>query len=183
MKKLLLLSLGLLFVSLLPRAVAAHVLIADQTGTYGAILHIMPGDDPVAGEVSQLFFDISGVNFDTAQYDFVLQIRTADDEVVRVPASRVSATGVQAEVVFASRGVYSLELFGQPKNGIAALHFVHTKRITRGAGHVPEPSERYTWAEAGLVAAVMGGLVILVLCINRRAALFQYMYAAQKRRG
>ena len=38
-------------------SVQAHVLVADESNTYGAVIHVMPDDDAVAGTETTIYFD------------------------------------------------------------------------------------------------------------------------------
>lgn len=182
MKKLLVI-LVLFTLAFMPVTAAAHVLITDSTGGYGAVLHIMPGDDPIAGETAQLFFDIKGEDFQVADYIFTLIVRGDDGIETAVQTSRVGETSVRAEVIFPQRGVYSLNLKGQARAIDYEISFATTQRVSRGNGDNTAGTVRYAWAEAGLVSAITGGLAILIVCINRRADIAAYPRTVHKRRG
>lgn len=182
MKKLLALFTAVILVLQSTSNISAHILIADESGRYGAVLHILPGDDPAVNEPAQLFFDIKGDDFRADTYEFSLVIRNENGESIDTVIGNVGATSVQAETVFPARGVYKIELVGEKKPG-DRLVFRHTQRVVRGDGGGVNASSRYIWAEVGLVAAITGIIAIVIIMISRRVAIAAYTYAVTKRKG
>ena len=98
---------------LVPAKASAHVLISDTSRHVGAVLHITPDDDPVAGEPSGLFFDIQNTDVSHDNYSFSLTITNTEGEQALVPII-VSGTTVSASYVFPSQAAYTILLKAEP---------------------------------------------------------------------
>lgn len=163
MKKL---SVALVLVfTLLPLSKAsAHVFILDTTQATGAVLHINPDDDPIAGEKSQFFFDsqaLSGAN----EASFSITIDGTVDDV----EMEVNDTLATAEYVFASQGVYKLEF--TVSSGGDTYVFEHTQRVSRGVSDSPLDEPVHAWAEVALVTGIAGLALLAIIVFNRRLAI------------
>lgn len=134
----------------------AHVLITDHTNTIGAVLHINPDDDPVAGESATLFLDpqISEKVIDSMQ----LTIRNADGTETVVDDSYT--------YVFPAQGLYELT-FAVNSSGYNYI-FTHTQLVSRGVstGSLDKPT--YMWAEVLVLMAVIGFALLIVFILNYR---------------
>lgn len=53
---------GVLTIMSFSQKAYAHVLVSDESNTVGAVLHITPDDDPIAGESAHIFFDVQDKN-------------------------------------------------------------------------------------------------------------------------
>lgn len=136
----------------------------------GAILHITPDDDPIAGESSSLVFDIQNQNVTNTTYSFTLEISSPHGNKEVIPTS-IKGTVVAASYTFPSRGLYILTLRAEPLDiSKPTLTFRHSQQISRGGG-VAESPPSYPLAEAGLVASVSALLVLGVLFWNNRASM------------
>lgn len=159
MKKLL---SGLFFalVLALPISVQAHVLVSDEQDSKGAILHVSPDDDPIAGEESDLFFDLQDDELD-ADYVPYLSIANEDGQVDDVDVEK-DANFVTAVYTFPYQGTYQLSL--RIESGNESHTYEMTQEVTRGA--VRNSSERQVepWAYA-LFGLALGGLMVLLLAL------------------
>lgn len=157
----------------------AHVLITDNTGTIGAILHITPDDDPIAGEPSSLFFDIQSDAFSKHAHSVVLQITDDKGHTVDVPAQLIGSS-VSANYIFPQQGVYKIVLSAHAhaetgSHEAAHAHtFTHTQRVARGlAGSVlDEPT--HTWADIGLVLSLCSLVLLFIIGKNKRGDIAKY---------
>lgn len=96
----------------------AHVL--EQDGGIGAVLHISPDDDPVAGELTAIGLDFSnsdpGFNLDRYNVDVSLQgtsVTASTPPVSLQPDGSASLYGT-AQVTFPSPGSYDVIVSGTP---------------------------------------------------------------------
>lgn len=144
--------LVVIFCAVTPVA-SAHVLITDESGKTGAILHINPDDDPVAGEQSNLFFDIQSRNS--------LEGATLTIQQVEVPII-IDANTVRATYVFPSQGAYVITLKTQSET------FVQNQRVSRGISNTNLGKPRYVWAEIALIVCSVGLISMLIVIFNRR---------------
>ena len=118
MKKLFLLA-GLLLFLTFGQRVYAHELKED--GTIQALLHIDPGDEPVAGEQTTFHVEITDTTkkFSTANCDCILQITQGKKTLYDKPMFPKTHGGqppmMMATYTFAKKGDYTLTVSGKPK--------------------------------------------------------------------
>lgn len=167
MKKIFISLIVLLAILVPADSATAHVLITDETNTRGAILHIVPGDDPVAGQTATLFFDAEGGLWqDEKDIQLTITDSAGISDKVEVSASGNLAT---ANYTFKTQGVY--ELVYRIDSGSQIYVFKHSQRVSRGAGSSALDRPVYAWAEALLVASGVAFIILLILFFNRRAAI------------
>lgn len=117
---------------LLPATAAAHVL--EKDGTIGAVLHINPGDDPVAGEQSSFYFDFEDTSgrFSTENCSCHLVIEQDNTAIYDELFSQSSG----GTYTFPARGLYSVKAVGKPLAGDSFQPFTlsYDVRVERGDG-------------------------------------------------
>lgn len=158
----------------------AHVLIRDSKGDLGAIVHIMPDDDPVAGQPAEIFFDIQG---DTLGYsyfkipeDFIYtgKISITDEngrtDVIEI---RDNGSAVVGDYIFPRQGVYKIDLHITSTNG-KEIEFTHNQRVERGVSNSPLDSEQHSWAEAGLVGSLVATAGLSIVGFNNRKRIAEH---------
>lgn len=156
-------------------SVQAHVLIADDQNRVGAVLHITPDDDPIAGELSSIFFDIQNNAVSDKSHSFTLTVLPDNGERVYVPITPAGSM-VSAAYAFPSQGLYELILLAEPLDtSTKSLSFRQSQWVSRG--EVVKAPLQYThiWAEVGLVASVCSLLVIGIIVFNKRNILASYV--------
>ncbi len=164
-----LLGLGIVcIVAMQGSTVSAHVLVMDEEKSAGAILHVIPDDDPVAGKKSTLFFDIqdkivangSAVTLTiTPQYG-------GEREFVK---TTIAGSLVTAEYIFPSQGVYEIRY--TVKTDSDYYVFVDSMRISRGVALAKFDESRHIWAEAILLACAVAAVLCMIIAWNRRDAI------------
>src|SRR5690606_15978623 len=97
---------SILFALILAGSSYAHVLVRDTSGSKGAILHIIPDDDPIAGKKATLYFDAQDVFDDDVRTG--LSITRDDNGEAVVVETKRDGSLVTAEYIFPARGVYNL---------------------------------------------------------------------------
>ena len=147
---------------------AAHVLITDQSASKGAILHVTPDDDPVAGKKATLYLDTQGVVFDGESRAAATVTQKASGETSTVEAA-ISGALITLDYVFPTRGVYEIEYGIESKEGL--IQFTTSMRISRGDVATTQPRSNHTWAEALLAFSGIGCIVLCIVVFNRRDAL------------
>lgn len=144
----------------------AHVLIADERDRVGAVLHITPDDDPIAGKSAHIFYDIQDESYDTGAYKATLEIedvvaRESDEVAMDVQGSYVSG-----EYTFDTQGVYELTLL--IRHADRTDRFVVTQRVSRGTpANVQATKTRYDWAESLLVVSASGIVTLGIVILSR----------------
>lgn len=175
MKKYLLLICTVMAVCLLPASVHAHVLISDDTKKVGAVLHLTPDDDPIAGEPSELFFDIQSNEVSQQTHSFTLKVVAGDGGEAFVPI-QVAGSTVSARFAFPSQGAYTISLHAEPLAiGGRTLQFSHPQRVSRGLVASTQATPSHLWAEVSLIASLCGLLVLGIITYNNRRSLAVYI--------
>lgn len=159
-------GLGLVF----PSAAFAHVLITDTTGTKGAVLHLTPDDDPIAGQPATIYFDVQDLkmNKDTAA---LLIIKANDGSETKIIPT-ISGTLLTASYTFPAQGVYSITYSIQAEN--QTYTFTQSQRVTRGVASQTMAPANYPWAQIVLVGAGVSTLLLVILIVNRRKLIAAY---------
>ncbi len=156
------------------KTVFAHVLVTDDSGEIGALLHVNPDDDPVAGKPSTLFFDIQNDAFLQNEYSFEVTITDKSNGSVEVP---VTSTAVSAsiEYIFPTQGTYTVQLRARPKDSSNKTYiFTHIQRVSSGVTSVLNEKISYIWAELLLFTCGSIALVLGVIFINKRKDIKTY---------
>ncbi len=91
------------------QGVVAHSLVADDSKESGAIIHIAPDDDPVAGEVSSIFIDITSETVSADTHYFSLAVIDTTGFAYPV-ATSVDGTIVSGYYDFPETGTYIVQL-------------------------------------------------------------------------
>ena len=151
-------------------SVSAHVHITDTTKEIGAILHIQPDDDPVAGESSHIYYDIQNQSLMSERSNIRLAVKS-DEGSTDVPIT-VNNNGINADYTFPTIGAYTLILSVNAPTG--TYSFEHTQRISRGVSSSPLDAPTYEWAEILLIATIVGIVGVCIAVFNQRNAIKAY---------
>lgn len=147
---------AIMIVVVAPVTAFAHVLVTDTSGSTGAIIHIVPDDDPVAGEQSSIFIDVQGGQ-QLTNPEFTISGQGAQSKI------ELSQSGnmLQANYTFPTQGVYRLTLVSDSKT------FIYDHHVSRGTAS-DQPTKRFIWAEIALIASVIALIALILIAINRR---------------
>jgi hypothetical protein len=149
----------------LPAIASAHVFVMDDTMTSGAILHISPDDDPIAGEKSTIYFDTQDKILGEKNTAFSLRVIGVDGKISQVDTKK-DGTLVTAQYIFPTQGVYTIA-FATTSRGKSYI-FEHVQRVSRGASTSALDRPVHTWAEISLISAVVLFSVLCIVGIARR---------------
>lgn len=144
----------------LAQPASAHVLITDRSNTRGAILHLTPDDDPVAGQEATLYFDTQ-----TQTNAVSVSIQNKDGEVSSKTMG-LDGTLATTQYVFPAQGVYRLTFTAKSDN--RDYTFTQNQRITRGKTASALDKPTYTWAEITLIICGILFLLLLFTVWDRR---------------
>lgn len=158
---------------------SAHVLIFDTTRQTGAVLHATPDDDPIAGEQSNLYFDLAGRGISKRTHAFTLQVTNQSTDTRQLIPLSAGESSVSATYAFPHQGLYTITLTAEPSDSRqSTLRFIHTQRIARGevspASVQKKSPPSFLWAEIGLVFGVCMLLLISVIAWNKRRDIASY---------
>lgn len=147
---------------------SAHVLVTDSTSSQGAILHIIPDDNPIAGQESTLYFD--------TQQGLIVPERTTATLVITDSTGRsapitptLDGSLVTASYTFPTQGVYRLT-YTITTNGTASV-FEYSQRVSRGVQGSVLDTPSYVWAEMLIVTSLTGLIVTISAAVVRRKAI------------
>ena len=164
MKKLVIFGALALMVMLAPvESASAHVFVPDETKVRGAIVHITPDDDPIAGQKATIYFDVQ---------DSILKPDSTVALVIQGEGSREEMTAkfddslATFAYTFPSQGVY--ELVFSVNTGSNAYTFKQSHRVARGAAVNALDQPSHEWARITLLASGIGFALMLITVINRR---------------
>ncbi len=103
-------TIALLFFFITSAKAFAHTL--ESEGSIGAVLHIDPQDEPIAGEPSNLYFDLTDQKGKFKFSNCICTLLVKDGSRIILT---VSMDSPNKEVIFPTVGAYTLELNGKPK--------------------------------------------------------------------
>lgn len=148
--------------------VNAHVLKTD--GSVGAILHVSPDDSPIAGALTDFFFELKDLDgkFKPENCNCVAQVLRGGDVLIDQPLFALNPSPTLDNASFRytlpQKGVYTIRLTGEPKTEGSFERFVLSWdiRVDREATDNP-PQNSTNWL-AELAPYILGiGLFFLVL--------------------
>ena len=164
MKKIIIAVLILAVLLIPAEQVSAHVLVTDGSKTQGAILHIIPDDDPVAGERATLYFDMQNKLGGRAKR-VTLSIVNTQGVKDEVDVTR-SGTLATASYTFATQGVYDLTYTVNTDE--TDYVFQQSQRVTRGVAANTMNTPQYAWAEMLLIGGAVSLGILAIVAFNRR---------------
>jgi hypothetical protein len=148
------------------KPVLAHVLITNDAKSVGAVLHIVPDDDPVAGKEAQLYFDIQSENktITNATLTIMNRITSSKNDVpVVIEGSTVTST-----YIFPTQGLYELRLATESEGKNT---FIYSQRVSRGVADGGVKQSTNALASVALISSSTLLLVVLILAFNNRKAI------------
>lgn len=155
----------LFMVIFMPQIASAHVLITDEKNSTGAILHITPDDDPIAGQEATIYFDTQNRLPSHRNDSITLEIIDSFGERKAVD-TKISGNLATATYVFPSQGAYEL-LFTVTADNETHI-FKHSQRVSRGTSGDPLNRPTYAWAEISLIVCGSLFLVLFIVAVNNR---------------
>lgn len=116
-----------------------HAHILKTNGSVGAVMHITPDDDPIAGEESSFFFEFKDKEnkFKPNACDCTITISQSGKEILRQPLfannSDPSLTNASLSFTFPVRDVYTITIFGKPltQNAFTEFTLTYDLRVER----------------------------------------------------
>lgn len=152
-----------------PQAAQAHVLLTD--GSIGAVLHIDPADDPIAGQPATFFYDFKDKEekFDISRCE--CQVSITKDKVNLITDFLIpTQTGGSFNYTFPEKGVYTVILTGKPLDGRAFQSFaladtIRIERVSKQSNTVWQTIVGH-FLHVGLI--VIGFITFLVLDTRER---------------
>jgi hypothetical protein len=135
--------------TLVPMAFA-HVLKTD--GTIGAVLHIDPEDDPIAGQDASIFFEFKDTKnqFKVENCNFNVVITEDGQELSRQQLADSSSHIIYS---FPHKGIYTVTVSGVPNNGsFQQFSLSYDVRVAREGTSTNTSPNHLPWITAGVLA-------------------------------
>ena len=143
---------------------SAHVLIRDRSGTVGAVLHITPGDDPVAGMSSTISLSIDNTSLNGNNSKLVVKnVATGFTEDLKYTQNNGALT---AQYIFPSQGTYELTIQAQA-SGTKKYNFAYTQRVSKGVGFSAETST-YPLARFAFISTCVLYLLTIIVVVKKK---------------
>lgn len=168
MKRFIMLFTGLvlLFLAYTPILASAHVLETDKS--IGAVLHIDPADDPVAGQQSNFYLEFQDKSgrLDLKKCACSFSMSEAGKVLTTQPMGvSNSATGT-AQFFFPARDIYVLSVFGTPQAGgtFQAFKLDFEIRVDRGTQSANSKATVAPLKESFLAGIAVMAIYLAVLC-------------------
>ena len=152
--------------SFVAQPASAHVLVTDSSGSLGAVLHIIPDDDPIAGEKSTLFFDIQNGDF---KEEPKIEVEISSEDNKKIIPMKTDGSLATVDFVFPVQGQYELTFTAD--SSAKSYTFTHTQRVTRGVASSVLDAQRHVWAEMILVGCFTAFAIGCIVAWNRRDAI------------
>src|SRR3989344_782463 len=152
------------FITAVP--VQAHVLLSDTRGEVGAILHVSPDDDPIAGQSSILFFDIQKDISAVESNDIQLTITDSTGQKTTAPVTK-QGSYISSAYTFPSQAAYEIHLSIPQQH--TTLEFTAIQRVSRGIS-TDRVAHEAIWAKTALVMGICSIAVACILAFNHRKA-------------
>lgn len=164
--KMFLLTAVMIFSTAGTTTVSAHVL--ERQGSIGAVLHIDPADDPVAGQEASLFFDFQdkdgtfSPNLCKCRLVIERQGETIHDELFNQESG--------GRFTFPSRDVYTVKAIGDPIDKASFKHFEldYTVRVAKGTVSSQDGDEKRTQENVPFVIGATVGLIFIFFAARYR---------------
>lgn len=167
-----LLWIGVLSLISFSRPAGAHMVYKDAIGGAGAVLHIDPNDDPVAGERAALLFDVQGTLGVKGQPVAKLTIIDEQNYETEVPV-QLHGNTVAANYTFPRQGLYMIMLKIE-EGGKQTHDFMQSQRVSRGRIQGVTGNSAPLWAVVGTVGAGAGVIVVITVAFSRWKAINTY---------
>lgn len=170
-KTLLAITFSLIAFTAIHPSVYAHVLATD--GSIGAILHIEPEDDPIAGQPSSFFFEFKDTKnaFTATSCSCYMQI-LRHGSVIYSDALFQQVTDKHTNTAYSSftfpqTDAYQIHIIGKPKSDNVFLPFTlsYEIRVSRTANQSPTASQTPTFPIISLLAIIIAVLITALFFI------------------
>lgn len=149
---------------------SAHFVKSD--GGIGAVLHVDPGDDPVAGEQSNIILEFkdTGNKFNLSNCDCKIILSSSEKEILNQDLEAVAADQSLSSVtpvIFPDKNIYKLKVTGNSTdNSYQPFELNYDIRVEKeGTPASSQVKEESNWWMDHIIHLVGGGIIILLLIV------------------
>lgn len=173
MKKIHIIILTTLFFIALPQKVFAHILKYD--GSIGAVIHVEPEDDPIAGENTNLFFEFKDKEkkFNPADCDCRIIVNQNGTEIysgdILAGNNNPTLTNIGFKYIFPTIGIFNIVVNGNPKTSESFQNFSlsYDIRVARESKETVVVVNDNFFSKN--IKFVLGGVALIVLIVYIRS--------------
>lgn len=159
-----------IFVYVVPTQVLAHTL--ESSGSIGAVLHVTPDDDPIAGEVSGFYFEFKDKNnkFQPENCVCTVSIKKGDDEIFSTDLfganSDPSLSNASFNFTFPEKNIYKIVINGEPKisgefQSFQLSYDLRVERISEKVSSTIQDSQDTSSKKLPIVPLSMAGFLVI----------------------
>lgn len=159
------------FIFLSPTEIFAHTL--ESSGSIGAVMHVTPDDDPIAGEVSGFYFEFKDKNNTFKPEDCIctVSIKKGESEIFSKDLfgenSDPSLSNASFNFTFPERNIYKIIIKGAPKTSGEFQNFelsydMRVERVSEKAFTSTQDPQDTSSAKLPIIPLSMAG--VLVMC-------------------
>ena len=174
--KLTLLALGLVYLfTFSPSFIFAHVL--KTSGSVGAVVHVSPEDDPIAGEPTDFFFEFKDKEgkFTPENCDCKVLILKSGQEVYSSPLFQnntdPSLTNASFSYTFPEKDIYKVKISGNPltPDVFEAFNLEYDIRVARESenlqtgSQIKDEPQKENWLSTFSVPLIGGAFIVGLL--------------------
>jgi hypothetical protein len=144
----------------------AHVLVVDTTGKVGAVLHVTPDDDPIAGATTGIYYEVqTKESLEKSIINLTIKSDTGSIQE-SIPVSTHGRT-IASAFDFPIRGLYYIDLTITPQDS-APIIFHTSERVTQGISGASAANPVPVWANAGLILSVWSLFLLSIAGFRHR---------------
>ncbi len=167
------LFLYMALILLAPPKIGAHVL--EKNNSIGAVLHIDPEDDPVAGQQSGFFFEFKDTQNSFRPEDCICTVSVLADqkEIYSQPLfeneDKPSLTNASFFYTFPEKNIYKIRIVGKPKtqNAFKPFTLSYDVRVARESNSkvesVKTPGTIWSFFSSHIPHTIVGVIVLIAL--------------------
>lgn len=145
----------------------AHVLLREDSGKLSAVLHINPDDDPIAGRVADVFFDLEGRDIRPIDTPVTISVQKPDGSIDVIQRQLDANGDVGLKYTFMVKGTYALRLELSGQDG-TPFTLSHTQYVERGQA-ANSSTLQHPFAELLLVISISAFAILAILgVVNKR---------------
>lgn len=163
----------ILFLSFAPLA-QAHLLATD--GSIGAVLHVDPNDQPIAGSQASFFFEFKDKEntFDPTHCDCTFSVAEGGKTIFSQPlfqnAPSPSLTNASVFYTFPQKDVYQVKVVGKPTtpNGFQPFTLTWNFRVDQTANTSTQQSSFWATHMVHIIIAAVGIVALILLFLQNK---------------
>jgi len=159
-----------------PSSLSAHIL--KTSGSIGAVVHIDPEDDPIAGEPSNFYFEFKDKKntFKPQNCTCIVSILEAGKEIYTQSlfqnSTSPSLTSASFSFTFPKRDIYTVKVIGTPTDAsfesFTLVYDIRVERISNPNQQTKTSNNFFSFHSIHFLGAIVAGLFLIFAIIKTR---------------